>query len=600
MPARSMWILLLAALLGLRPVDLRAEARTAKHVLLVYSHERELAMYAGLDRSLRAGVKSGAADPVEFYTEYLDLIRFAEPGHQYESVDYLRLKYSSLNIDLIVVVSSLAFDFILEHGEEVFGDVPVVFTSVNVSRIETVRLKPNMTGVAVKRDFSRTLDLALRVQPDTRQVVIPVGSSPTEKAWADAARETLRPYERRVGIAYLSDLSIDAMLDRVQKLPPHTLVMFTPLFYFDGNGRYFLPEEALTLMAARSSAPIYGTDEAYLGNGIVGGVLFDPTSSGGAAGRLAQRVLAGEQPASIPVEIIDPNYATFDARQLERWGISESRLPAGSVIRFAEISVWTRYKVYIVGAVSLLVLQTALIAGLMANRMKRRRAESSLRASHARVRDLAGRLITAQEAERTRIARELHDDVGQRIASFSIAISAIKRRLADAPAAVHDDLTSLQTATIALSQDLRLLSHELHPGLLEHLGLVDALKARCEEVRAESGINVGLDVAPGLGPMPDATALCLYRVAQEALHNVVKHAHATTARIRLARQNGHIAMSVTDDGRGFESGTAAGHRGLGLVSLDERVRMLDGVFAIETSSHAGTTVSVTIPARGDA
>src|SRR5262245_9319001 len=227
--------------------------------------------------------------------------------------------------------------------------------------------------------------------------------------------------------------------------------------------------------------------------------------------------------------------------------------------------------------------------------MRQRRAEASLRASHMRIRDLAGRLITAQEAERTRIARELHDDAGQRIASLSIAMSRIKRRVADAPEQAQGELAALQQDMIALSKDLRVLSHQLHPGLLEHLGLVKSLEVRCEEIRAQSGVHVRLDVGPDLGTVPPAAALCLYRVAQEALHNIVKHAHARSARVSLTRRDDHLAMNIEDDGHGFEAGTAAGHRGLGLMSLDERVRMLDGTFAVTTSRQAGTTVSVAIP-----
>jgi two-component system sensor histidine kinase UhpB len=139
------------------------------------------------------------------------------------------------------------------------------------------------------------------------------------------------------------------------------------------------------------------------------------------------------------------------------------------------------------------------------------------------------------------------------------------------------------------------LSHELHPALLEHLGLVDALQRRCEEVSEESGVTVALDVRSELGPVPDEIALCLYRVAQEALRNVVNHAQARSARVELSRQNGRVAMRITDDGRGFEPGTAVGQRGLGLISLDERVRMLAGTFAIESSPQIGTIVSVTVP-----
>ncbi|HMF98514.1 MAG TPA: ABC transporter substrate binding protein [Vicinamibacterales bacterium] len=589
------WILLLMLLPLVSARSASAQAVPSRQVLVVYSHEREMAMYTGFDRAFRSQLQSGSGSPIEFYTEYLDLIRFGEPGYRQKSVDYLRLKYTAQRIDLIVTVSSLAFDFILEHGEAIFPGIPVVFASVNTSRIEEVALRENVTGVAVKRDLRDTLDLLLHVHPDTQQVFVPVGSSATEQSWAAATRALLEPYEKRVRITYLSGLPMESLLRVLTDLPRHSAVLFTTLFFSDGAGRYFLPEEALADITARSSAPVYSTDQAFLGSGIVGGVLFDLAPSGDAAGRLGKRVLAGERPASIAMEIIDPNVPMFDARQLQRWNISKTHLPVNSVIRFEEPGPWDQYKFYIIGAISLVVFQAALIAGLVAARVKRRRAEASLRASHVQVRDLAGRLITAQEEERARIARELHDDAGQRMAFLSIGLSRIKRRITDDPGQASGELTSLQQEMITLSKDLRALSHTLHPGLLEHLGLVKSLEIRCDEVTAESGVAVRLEVEREIGAIPAATALCLYRVAQEALHNIVKHAHAGSARVRLSRRNGHIAMQVDDDGRGFETGTAAGHRGLGLMSLDERVRMLDGTFTISTSRRAGTTLSVTLP-----
>jgi len=552
-------------------------------------------MYTGFDHAFRSRLQSNATSPIEFYTEYLDLMRFADPSLRPKSVDYLRLKYTAPRIDLIVAVGSLAFDFMIENGEAIFPGVPIVFGSVNASRIERFTLAEHITGVAVKRDLRQTFDLLMAIHPDTQQVVIPVGSSSTELEWASATRELFQPYKKRVRITYLSGLSMNAMLGALRALPEHSAVLFTTLFYYDAAGRYFLPEEALASITTQSNAPVYGTDEAFLGSGIVGGVLYDLQPAGDAAGRLGQRVLAGESPSSIPVETIDSNFPMFDARQLERWHIAKSRLPAGSVIRFEEIGPWGRYKYYIVGAVSLMLLQAVLIIGLFVARAKRRRAEASLRASHVRIRDLAGRLITAQEEERSRIARELHDDAGQRIASLSIALSRIKRKVVDDPPRASNDLAVVQEEMATLSNDLRELSHALHPGMLEHLGLVKSLEIRCNEVAAESGIAVRLDVGSELGTVPPLIALCLYRVAQEALHNVVKHAHAGSARVCLARNNGTIHMRVEDDGLGFESGTTNGHRGLGLMSLDERVRMLDGTFAIATSRRTGTTLSITIP-----
>ena len=208
-------------------------------------------------------------------------------------------------------------------------------------------------------------------------------------------------------------------------------------------------------------------------------------------------------------------------------------------------------------------------------------------------------MITAQEEERKRIARELHDDAGQRVALLSIATDSIKSRIADDPRQAEHEIELLQQEIATLSNDLRDLSHELHPGPLEHLGLIKSVQIRCAEVAAQSAVKVRLEVGPDVAAVPPAAALCLYRVAQEALHNIVKHAHARSARISLTRRDGCLAMSAEDDGCGFDSATASRHNGLGLMSLDERVRMLEGTFAVTTARQAGTTVSVTIPVRDD-
>src|SRR5262249_20511858 len=188
--------------------------------------------------------------------------------------------YAEHGIDLVVPIGSLAFDFVVEHGPAMLPDVPILFTSVNASRIAQTTLDGRTTGVAVRRDVRQTIDLILALQPETQMIVIPIGSSPTEKAWAQDTRELFRPYEARVRITYLSDLSMDAILREVSALPEHSAVLFTTVFYYDAAGRYFMPDEALASITARSTAPVFGTDEAFLGSGIVGGILYDPSKTG--------------------------------------------------------------------------------------------------------------------------------------------------------------------------------------------------------------------------------------------------------------------------------------------------------------------------------
>jgi PAS domain S-box-containing protein len=220
--------------------------------------------------------------------------------------------------------------------------------------------------------------------------------------------------------------------------------------------------------------------------------------------------------------------------------------------------------------------------------------EMALRASYEQVQDLAGRLIASQEAERTRIARELHDDISQQLAALSIALSSLKRRLPEDAADAHDELARLQRRTVELSDDIRHLSHELHPGVLQHAGLAAALKAHCAEFRGLHAIEVTVD-AEDLDGIPPAVSLCLYRVAQEALQNVARHADARRARVVLARAADGLELSVSDDGCGFDLAEARRAGGLGLISLDERVRLVRGNVRIDTRPQRGTELRVRVP-----
>jgi PAS domain S-box-containing protein len=230
----------------------------------------------------------------------------------------------------------------------------------------------------------------------------------------------------------------------------------------------------------------------------------------------------------------------------------------------------------------------------------RKEAEVELRARNVRIQDLAGRLIAAQEAERTRIAREIHDDVNQELAALAIALSAVRRRLPAGADDVRAELARLQWHTVELSNDLRQLSHELHPGVLKHAGLVAALRGHCAEFRGQHPVEVTFEATGELDGVPADVALCLYRVAQEALRNVGRHAAALRATVILARTDDGLELTVADDGRGFDRTATRRAGGLGLLSLDERVRLVGGSVRIDTEPRRGTTLRVRVPWGGRA
>ena len=325
--------------------------------------------------------------------------------------------------------------------------------------------------------------------------------------------------------------------------------------------------------------------------------MLNVESAAGALASVALRVLEGESPESIPVREIDPTITQFDWRQLRRWGISETRLPAGSLIRFREPSLWAQYKFYVVGATSVLVLQTALITGLLVQRTRRRRVENALRGSEAALRvsneqtqDLAGRLITAQEDERRRIARDLHDDFNQRLALLSVQMELLNQE-SDIEAGERSGRIAARLRE--LSSDLHKLSHQLHPAKVEQLGLVTAAQSWCDDLAKQSGLCIELSARDVPADLEPGVSLCLYRVIQESLRNVVRHSRATAARVELAGDTHGLRVTITDDGQGFDVNGPTHTGGLGLVSMQERMRLVRGTIAVSSNPGQGTRVEAT-------
>jgi signal transduction histidine kinase/ligand-binding sensor domain-containing protein len=224
-----------------------------------------------------------------------------------------------------------------------------------------------------------------------------------------------------------------------------------------------------------------------------------------------------------------------------------------------------------------------------------RASQDSLRRSNVQIQDLAGRLITAQEEERSRIARELHDNVNQQPAALSIALSSLKRRLPLEADEAQQEVTRLQQQTIVLSEAIRHLSHELHPGVLQHAGLVAALQGNCAEFGRQHGIDLTFHADAGLEEISADVALCLYRVAQEALHNIAQHAGARRAEVALIHRDDILELRIADDGQGFDLEVARRRGGLGLISIDERVRLVQGYMWIVTEPQRGTELRVWVP-----
>ena len=214
-----------------------------------------------------------------------------------------------------------------------------------------------------------------------------------------------------------------------------------------------------------------------------------------------------------------------------------------------------------------------------------------------KLRDLTGQVMTAQEEERRRIAAELHDDATQRLATLGIELGLLKRTLVETGAVdLHGELSRLQAQILQLSEDMRRLSHSLHPSILEHSDLATSLEMHCREFTGQYGIAASFTAREVPDEVPHPVALALYRIAQESLRNVARHSGATAASVVLSGEGGSgLALFVIDNGSGFDVGKARISPGLGLVSIEERARQIGASVAIDSMPDTGTRLSVQVP-----
>lgn len=222
-------------------------------------------------------------------------------------------------------------------------------------------------------------------------------------------------------------------------------------------------------------------------------------------------------------------------------------------------------------------------------------SQERLHQSHNQIRKLLGRLIDVQEAERRRISRDLHDDLNQKIATLSMNISRLKRKVPMQDGELIGELDRLRETTNDLTNEVRRLSHQLHPAVLEHLGLVSALESYIASFNDEEQIAVQLTAEVGDERIPFQTSICLYRVAVEGLRNVARHSGAESAAVLLKRDHKGLELWVSDSGKGFDVETFRLGGGLGLISVEERLRVIQGTCEIRSAPEHGTTLIVRVP-----
>jgi PAS domain S-box-containing protein len=891
-------LVLLLVCAAFYPFSFAADSPHRENVLVLYSFSDPHVVDS--HDALKVPVRRQAHAPVDFAVEYLETQRFENQGYEQSLSDSLRHAYANRKFDVVVADGYPALRFAEAHRSEIFPGVPIVFSGVYIGRLRDKKLPPGVTGVTETEDVRGSLELAFRLQPGTKHVALVTGTTEFERYWLGVFHNEFLPFKDKVDLIDLIGLPTDQLMREVLSLPPQTVVFFQ-----------VSPESSAqpvmgtydALSAISQQFPMYCIFAGYcIDHGAIGGSYPDATEQTTKTAALVSRVLLGEKPENIPVAHDSGARAVVDWRQLRRWNIPESALPAGSLVLYREPSPWQRYRKVIIGGVALLVVQALLICGLLWQRANRRKVERSLverlafeslvsdlsttfinlpqeqidanvetsfsriaeflgmdritlhefsgdrvrlmasiswrtdgakpvpesietaqflwwsnllrrgevvlisdldslpeeaaaekeylqkldaisvatlplkaggevfgsisfsstkrrvfwtddlaqqlgilaeifsnalkskrtnealLASNAELRkseavlreseerfrrvansapvliwmsgtdkrctffnqswldftgrsmeqevgegwtvgvhpddlehclriysgafdarvnfemeyrlrnddgkyrlivdigvprfdpdgtfrgyigscvditdrkateksleELSGRLIIAQEEERARIARELHDDFSQRLAMQSIGLEQLCGKFPPSEVEGRAAVQLLLKRTQEISFDLHSLSHQLHSSRLEHVGLGSALRGLCEEISDKYRIEVEFAESLQGSKIPKDAALCLFRITQEALGNMVKHSGAKQAQVELSATKDEILLRIVDAGVGFDVGQRDSIVGIGLVGMRERLRLVGGKLSIKSAPTRGTEILAEVP-----
>jgi len=384
-----------------------AAAQAPKRVLVLHSFGPEFGDYSA--KPLRDELDRQLPGRVDLYESWLVSARFVSTYEDPAFADYLKSLFARRPLDLIVTFGAPAANFVQRYRESLFPSVPALLSDVEERRVPPSGFTGNDAAVAISVSFPAIIDNILQILPQTTNLAIVIGNSPIEGYWVKEIQGSMRPYENRLAVTWLNALPFDEVLRSVARLPPKSAIFYMLL---SPEVRGIPPDEdrALAKLHAAANAPMFSYTDAYLGKGIVGGALISTEEEIRKTVSLAVRILGGERASDVrtaPVHLGNPQ---FDARELRRWKIREADLPAGSVVRFRELSVWAHYRWQIGSVGVLILLETTLILALLYERRRRRSAEVD---AHNRIVELAhlNRRATVGELSGA-IAHELNQPLG--------------------------------------------------------------------------------------------------------------------------------------------------------------------------------------------
>jgi signal transduction histidine kinase len=380
----------------------------AGQVLVLYSNSPLGKGNIAFDSGLRQTINANPGQPIQIFSESLDEPEFGGDRYELTMATYLHDKYAERPLGAVLTLNDTALRFILRYRERLFPGVPIVYAGATRNWLHSMpTLPPNIVGVPVGFDFAGTVEQALKWHPRATHLVVVIGASKQDD-WEPLVRPEITPILGHVQAEYLMGLTLPVLQKHLRELGSDSVVL-TFGFFQDGDGRSYLLHDSAALVAAASSAPVYTPVETLMGTGVVGGRVLSYEQIGRQAGEILGRLFNG-QPGWQRMPKAPASVLQVDWRQIKRWGIDPEQIPPDAVVSFRPPTLWQAYRNAVLGAVTIIVLLSVLVASLLLERLRRRRAEITMQKQHTALAH-ASRLAVAGELTAA-IAHEINQPLG--------------------------------------------------------------------------------------------------------------------------------------------------------------------------------------------
>jgi signal transduction histidine kinase len=581
-----------------------------QQVLLLQSYDRGNLILDDFTANVRVELDQRPGRPVNIVQVVVGPTGFIGPSEQ-AIIDFIRSAYAGRPPpDLVVTAAGPSAVFARKYRQQLFPDTPLLFALVDQRYLGGAPLGENETAVAVASDFPRLVEDILQLLPRTQQVFMVMGSGQIGTFWHGQLEPQFKRFQDRLTFVWSDELSLAEILRRCARLPDHSAI-----FYFnfgnDAVGAAYADERVLAELHATANAPLFAAHSVHMGSGIVGGRLIAIDDLSRRTVDVALRLLDGAEPGSVTVPPQPPGQPTFDWRELQRWGIPESRLPSGSVVRYRNPGLWHEHSTAVLISAGVLAIQALLILGLLFERRARRRAEVESR------RNLALAADASRRATMSALASSIAHDLGQPLGAMMLNAEALQRLITirratpdtmqEIIADIHAD--GLRATQIIARQRAMLRSHPLQKKRIDLQAVVnESVALVAHDISAR---QIVMTVNRSSSPCAvDGDQVLL----QQVLVNLLINAVDAVAEMPPARRQvtiaselsaGSVEVSVRDTGPGLPAdvlsrlftpfvSTKPHGLGIGLTIARTIIHAHGGTIQARNNPEGGATFTITL------